>query len=662
MPRSSHRPPLLLLLLGILGSAFPIIAAEAALPALRLGYYDAKPSCFRDPSGKPAGIFIDVIEAMARREGWSLEYSFETWDQLLDDLRAGRIDLVPAIVDTSDREVFAAFTRESVMTDWGTVFARQGEGLSSMLDLEGRKVGALARDFWFSGKGSLKELCSSFGVHPEYQYFPDYPSLFTALGKGEIAAAVGSNSLGIVWAPGTPVVATSIVFNPIELRFAASLASGDGAALAARLDLALASIRKESPGVFSSALAKYQMPLPREPRIPAWLSPLLATASLVLVLVVLLLVLQRRAIRTSERRLWSFFEDSPISLWEEDFSAVKQFFDGARASGVADWAAWLAPPERIVKVASLVRILDVNRATLGMLGYSRKSEMLTSLSTVVSQEGLDTLRPEFIALAQGQGSYEGESLHRNALGKVLEVQFRLSIMPGYEETWSRVLVSLLDITERKKAEAALVSSLAEKELLLREIHHRVKNNLQIICSLINLQLNEGDPSSAAGRSLVDMEARVRAMSLVHEILYQFDEAGLVAFPSYVGRLCDYLVEAYGIDQDQVSLLVSVDDLRLPLEKAISCGLLINELVVNALKHAFPAGRKGTVRVTMTRSGPGMVSLIVADDGVGFAGPAREETGRRSIGLLLVKSLSAQLGGESLTENGAGMTVRVAFPA
>ncbi|HTX71357.1 MAG TPA: transporter substrate-binding domain-containing protein, partial [Rectinemataceae bacterium] len=226
--------------------------SDAQAATITLGYYDAKPSCFRDERGEPRGVFIDILKEVARREGWHPVFRFETWDELLEGLKSGSADLVPAIVRTEARDRFAVFTEESVMSDWGAVFSRPGSGLSSILDLGGKRVGALENDFWFSGPGSLKELCSSFGVTPDYRYFADYSALFHALANGDIDAAAGSNSLGIIWTPQLPVVATSIVYNPIELRFAASRAAPGGPALIEELDRNLAAIRQDSPEVFSS--------------------------------------------------------------------------------------------------------------------------------------------------------------------------------------------------------------------------------------------------------------------------------------------------------------------------------------------------------------------------------------------------------------------------
>jgi two-component sensor histidine kinase/ABC-type amino acid transport substrate-binding protein len=650
----------------LLASALCVSADAGTAPGedrgariVRLGYYDAKPSCYRDERGQPKGIFIEVLEELARRERWTVEYAFEGWDELLADLEAGRIDLVPAIVETAQRKSFAVFTRESVMTDWGAVFAKAGKEPSSIMDLEGRTVGALENDFWFSGPGSLKGLCEAFGVHPAYRFFPDYSSLFTALGKGEIEAAVGSNSLGIIWAPVLPIVSTSILYNPIELRFASSRDARGGPELAARIDEALARLRRESPELLSSILASYQMPLRREFKTPLWLFLLSLGTGIVLLVAVILLAIERRARMRSEDRLASLFDDSPIPLWEEDFSPVKRRVDEARAAGVRDWDGYFRAPGRVEELAPLVRVLDANKASIELLGLGAKAEALDSLPKASGLSDLEPLRAEFAALARGETSIEGEAVHAARGGRMLDVHYKLSVTPGYEQSWARVLVSLVDLSERKKAEEELVRSLEEKELLLREVHHRVKNNLQVICSLINLQMNAGSRSAANKSLLIDIESRVRAMSLVHEILYRSDSFSSVDFATYIDSLCDHLLEAYSADRDAVRLRTSIAELSLPLEKAIPCGLIVNELVVNSLKHAFPDGRRGSIEVSLARTCDGQASLVVRDDGTGL--PAAEDASGPTIGMNLVRTLAAQLGGEFEASGGKGTTARVTFP-
>ncbi len=206
------------------------------------------------------------------------------------------------------------------------------------------------------------------------------------------------------------------------------------------------------------------------------------------------------------------------------------------------------------------------------------------------------------------------------------------------------------------ANARLNAALAEKEVLLSEIHHRVKNNLQIVSSLLNLQ-GFGDQGKGIREALETSQSRIRAMALVHEMLYQNKDFTAIDFADYLGRLLRELFSAAG--RPEIRSALDCDRVFVPIDAAITCSLIVNELVTNCLKHAFPEGRGGTVSVRL-RAGPARVALAVEDDGVGL--PDGFDIGSlRSLGLSLLASLTSQLGGEYSIGGEGGTKVTVEFP-
>jgi PAS domain S-box-containing protein len=212
-----------------------------------------------------------------------------------------------------------------------------------------------------------------------------------------------------------------------------------------------------------------------------------------------------------------------------------------------------------------------------------------------------------------------------------------------------------DITERGRAEDRILSSLHEKEILLREIHHRVKNNLQIIASLLYLQsINITDNFTLD--ILRESRSRVKSMALIHEKLYRSEDLALIPFGTYLESLIDNLKEAYGVNDSTVSIGITITppDLSLNIETGIPCGLIINELISNSLKHAFKDGRKGVITIAMTQSGPHEYTMIISDNGGGFP----EDIDFRktaSLGLQLVNNLVLQLEGDISLDCSSGST-------
>ncbi len=217
-----------------------------------------------------------------------------------------------------------------------------------------------------------------------------------------------------------------------------------------------------------------------------------------------------------------------------------------------------------------------------------------------------------------------------------------------------------DVTDARKALAAVQSALAEREVLLREIHHRVKNNLQTISSLLNLQARAlSDPALRA--PFEDSKRRIMSMSLIHDQLYRHDDLARIDFAHYVDDLIKLQRTTLGPGLSRIATEI---DIRIPpvgIAVAVPCGLIINELFANACKHAFPLGRAGTVRLSMTAEGDRW-QLLVTDDGVGA--PAFSAAGGvGGLGLQLIKALVKQLNGtmeESAGERGRRTVIR--FPA
>jgi two-component sensor histidine kinase len=215
-----------------------------------------------------------------------------------------------------------------------------------------------------------------------------------------------------------------------------------------------------------------------------------------------------------------------------------------------------------------------------------------------------------------------------------------------------------EIEERKKAENRVQKALHEKEMLLKEIHHRIKNNLQAAASLLNLQasrLADGKAQSAIRES----ENRILSMALIHEQLQQIEDTARVHAGDYVKTLVERLFETYGVSPEKIRLSVRATDTTLNNDTAVPMGLIINELVSNSLKYAFPGNKKGEIRVSLTRDQDGTFCLKVADDGVGL--PDDVEMGKSgSLGMLLVKGFAEGLSGAVEFSRNGGTAVTITF--
>lgn len=233
--------------------------------------------------------------------------------------------------------------------------------------------------------------------------------------------------------------------------------------------------------------------------------------------------------------------------------------------------------------------------------------------------------------------------------------------------------TLEDVTEQKNAEEEIMKSLEEKEVLLREIHHRVKNNLQIISSLINLQSNNIDDPNVYD-SFKEIQNRVKSIALIHEKLYQSKDLSKINFSEYIPQLASDLYRSYEISP-LIDLEVEVDNILLDINKALPCGLIINELITNSIKHAFPdvekykqsgeisagdlnGAKKGKICIKFHQIGD-IYEMMISDNGIGYPEDLDLETSE-TLGLRLVNSLKGQLNSEVEIKNNNGALFKLTF--
>ncbi|WP_424356997.1 sensor histidine kinase [Methanocella sp. MCL-LM] len=295
----------------------------------------------------------------------------------------------------------------------------------------------------------------------------------------------------------------------------------------------------------------------------------------------------------------------------------------------------------------------VNDAFVKFFGVSRQD--VTGKANIFD----DTLRlnvPGYELARLHQGETVAIPVVKSHDGKLY---LSVKLYPTYlsSGTISGYVVSAEDITERTIAEQQIKASLEEKKILLKEIHHRVKNNLQIVSSLLNIQASYVTDQIALD-CFKESQQRVKSMALIHEKLYQSEDLSRVNFSEYISNLSTYLFRSYNVCPDTVSLDIRVEKITMDIDMAIPCGLIVNELVSNSLKHAFPDGRKGEVSITLTRTGDRYI-LAVGDNGIGFP-PEIDFRNTGSLGMQLVSTLVTQLEGTIELDSTMGTKFIISF--
>jgi len=304
------------------------------------------------------------------------------------------------------------------------------------------------------------------------------------------------------------------------------------------------------------------------------------------------------------------------------------------------------------------QVAYVNRKCEEVMGYTRK-EMLSqgfNFMILISPESQSFIKENFRKHSLGEdiNPYEYNLLTKK--GKKINALITTRIIQYQGE--NAILGIITDITERKKTEDQIKASLKEKEVLLKEIHHRVKNNMQIMSSLLRLQTRRiHDP--LLNEKLERYHDRIKSMALIHERLYQSEDLGHINFADYTNDLISYLRLSYGSDHKNIIIGTEIKDIFLDVNVAIPCGLIINELVSNSLKHAFTGRDTGEVLIRFMSPEINKYTISVKDNGVGFPDDI-DYKNPESLGLQLVNDLVKQIKGKLALDVKEGSTFTVTF--
>jgi PAS domain S-box-containing protein len=337
----------------------------------------------------------------------------------------------------------------------------------------------------------------------------------------------------------------------------------------------------------------------------------------------------------------------------------KQVEEGLRAVNAYNRSLIEASIDPLVTISPDGKITDVNAATERATGCTRDVLIGSNFSNYFSNPELARVGYRQVFTEGHVRDYPLEICHRD--GHITSVFYNAIIYHNEKGEVSGVFAAARDITERQRAEEKIKASLQEKETLLREIHHRVKNNMQVISSLLNLQARASGNPELTGL-LNKSQSRIRSMALVHEKLYSSKNFARIDLVDYARSLSQELFKTYHISNGKIDLIIQTDGVvHVDINRAIPCGLILNELISNALKHAFPRDGHGKLQILINETKDKEKEIIVRDNGVGL--PDNIDIHQpQSLGLELVNGLvKKQLDGQMELRRDNGTEFRIKFP-
>jgi PAS domain S-box-containing protein len=340
---------------------------------------------------------------------------------------------------------------------------------------------------------------------------------------------------------------------------------------------------------------------------------------------------------------YSLFEDSPIPIWDEDFSEVKKALEDLRLKGVENPRAYFTQyPDELGEIASKMIVNEINQAVVVLNEGSSKEDVLTNFKNLITPKSHEYALRQLEAIWNGETVCEFDAELKTLKGNYRYVHFKWSVLKGHDLDYKRIFLTTTDLTERIKEENLnLQESNREKEILLKEVHHRVKNNLQIISSLLKLQSYTTDDPRITEIIEISL-SRISSMAKVHELLYKSTEFSKINYHDYLTTLLESLISTMALSNQRISYSIDVAEIQFTIDTAIPLGLLINECITNSLKHGFHQRDEGEIYIQIKKHNLNEYILFIGDNGIGF-NPTQTEK-KDTLGLSLIESLTEQLNG------------------
>lgn len=261
----------LFLLVFLLPGAVNVVSAAEPTRTFRVGAYNNPPKIYKDNNDKPAGVFVDILSYIAQKENWKLEYVFGSWDTDLNNLQKGKIDIMPDVALSPERETIFDFTKVTVLNSWAEVYVRKESNIDSVIDLNGKKISIVKSSVYESGQESIEQYLKAFGLKADIVEVEDYRSALDYLELGKVDVAIVSHVYGIANQGGYHnIKATQIFLKPTELRFALTKGAPNNAYLTERIDYWVAKLKSGDASEFNKILEKYGLAeLENEPGVEA---------------------------------------------------------------------------------------------------------------------------------------------------------------------------------------------------------------------------------------------------------------------------------------------------------------------------------------------------------------------------------------------------------
>ena len=579
-----------------------------------VGAFDDYPLIFQDTDGEIKGLYVDLLTEIGKKENIIFTYAFGTWQDGLDWIHVGKVDLLTDVAFTEERSKYLDYCTNPLFTFWGELYVLESSDIDGLLQLPGKRIGVLKGDIFYT---NFLELIHQFSIECEIVEYDSYEQIFIALAQESVDGGIAAGSFKKSEQKKYSVKSTGFVFSPLDVYFVT--AKNENSSLRQVLDTYLGEWKSRSDSVFNDAKEIWLYGNNNAvAKLPPWLINVIIILTLILAAAfffIIILKIQVKAITQKIRLREKSLHDSELQFRTMIETLPLAIHLTGENGAVTEY---------------------VNPAMVQLFGYTK--EDIPSMD-------------EWLSLAFSDGNRrEKQSVELDFTckdGTIKQVSW------GFIDMGEKKYSYGLDLTARKLAEEKTFSLLAEKDMLLKEVHHRIKNNMTTIKGLLAMQIDSESQVSVI-QSLREAESRVQSMIILYDRLYCTDNYQELSVKDYLEPLVGEIIGSYKTANKtdfDIQLERHIDDFILNVRLLSPLGVIVNEILSNSLKHAFTGKEKGLISIWVSVEDT-IVSVRIQDDGKGMPDSvAMEQTG--GFGLQLAGMLAQQMHGNLRIESEAG---------
>jgi PAS domain S-box-containing protein len=599
----------------------PYLLLSAAEPQIvKVAAFNYYPGIFMDKDGAVKGFFVDTLTEIGRLENIRFLYVWGSWSEGLARIRSGEVDILTSTAYTSERALYMDYGKIPLLTVWSELYVPVKSGITSITNINRKKIAVMKDDF---NARSFIELAEKFHVEITILEVPSFDEVFNAVAANKADAGVVNCTFGVAKHREYGLRTTGIVFNPFDIFFTA--AKDKNKDLLKILDSYLNRWIYQESSVYNLSRQKWTYGNVGAIRfVPPWFLYLLAGLGFLVLFFLAFTVILRlkvtqatHTVQQREQKLRSYIDNSPYGVFVVDEKG---------------------------------KYLEVNHAATSITGYS-ESELLTmSIIDLQPRETAEADMEYFQKLKDtGSLSIELEFLRKDGAKRWWSVS-------GVKLNETRFLGFAQDITDRKLTEQTNRNLLNEKELFLKEVHHRIKNNMNTIKGLLTLQIfNLKDPVCMV--PLKDAESRVQSMIVLYDKLYCSQNYRELSVRDYIQGLAEEIVYNFP-NNSIVQVNTLIEDFILNVKLLAPLGIIVNEVITNIMKHAFMGRDSGIITITASLA-ENLAVLRIHDNGIGLPEEVDLVT-HTGFGLTLIKLLTEQIDGKLTIERREGTSIILEF--